>query len=127
MTLTATDFETVIFNPSNDAQNLVLITNPNPVKNMGIEKEFDRFSKRLTLKNHKLIASHYAGLNESERFKPPRKLPSILLFKRDEANVVQAIELERSKLLRSFTSSDAEIDKDRFDSILNEFISANSQ
>lgn len=121
--LAATDFDSLIFTANKQSENLVLITNPNPLKNMNIEAEFDRFSKRL---NKNVIASHYSGLNESECFKVPRKLPSILLFKRNEgSDQVQAIELDRNTLNKAFNVLDAEVDKDVFHQVMNDFIEAN--
>ena len=109
----------MIFTGNKAQDKLVLITHPNDKKNMGISVEFDKFAKLNQLDD--VIPILYPGINESEVFKVPQKLPSILYFKQDGAPV----ELDRFKLMT--LASDTKIDKKQFENNLKEFLKSNKR
>jgi hypothetical protein len=113
------EFEGMIFNGNKAQDKLVLITHPNDKKNMGISDEFDKFAKLNQLDD--VIPILYPGINESEVFKTPKKLPSIIYFKNDGTPV----ELDRFKLMN--LASDSKIDKKQFENTLKEFLKSNKR
>ena len=113
------EFEGMVFTGNKDQDKLVLITHPNDKKNMGISDEFDKFAKLNQLDD--VIPILYPGINESEVFKVPQKLPSILYFKQDGTPV----ELDRFKLMN--LASDSKIDKKQFENTLKEFLKSNKR
>ena len=74
-----TDIERALFSANKHKAKLLLVTHPNEKKNLGIEEEFDKFAKNTKIKNLQML--HYNGINESEGFKAPTKLPAILYFR----------------------------------------------
>ena len=86
---------------------------------MGISDEFDKFAKLNQLDD--VIPILYPGINESEVFKVPSKLPSIMYFKNDGTPV----ELDRFKLMN--LASDSKIDKKQFENTLKEFLKSNKR
>ena len=77
------DFEQRVFNSSRDA--IMLIYHPLSQKNRGLKQRFDRFADlEQTNGNSALQFFRYNGLNESEVFKTPSKLPAIIYFRRTE-------------------------------------------
>jgi len=91
-----------------DKSKLVLITNVNEAKNRGIEKQFSRFAQKeerlMSSKSTPTIPIVYKGLNESEAFKTPSKLPTVLLYKRGAPLTEGPVELDRFELLKAFKS-----------------------
>jgi hypothetical protein len=96
----------MVFTGNKAQDKLVLITHPNEKKNMGISDEFDKFAQSNKLDD--VIPILYPGINESEVFKVPKKLPTIIYFKKDGSPV----ELDRFKLMT--LSSDSQVDKKQF-------------
>lgn len=79
------DFDSSIFKRNMDTSKLVLIKHPVASKNLDIEKSFNKFAKS----QQDIISHSMSGLNEPEEFKPPSKLPSIILFKSEGQEIVQ--------------------------------------
>ena len=70
--------ETQIFKRNKDLNKLILITHPQSKKNFGIDSNFEKFTEKNQDSN--LMATMMSGHNESESFKNPEKLPSIIYF-----------------------------------------------
>ena len=61
----------------------MLIYHPLSQKNRGLKQKFDRFAERqVSNGNTALQFFRYNGLNESETFKTPSKLPAIIYFRK---------------------------------------------
>ena len=54
------------------------------------------------LKKNKIIATVYSGVNESPEFMVPKKLPSLLFYKKGAALNEEPIEIDQLELLRIF-------------------------
>ena len=110
---------------------LVLISHPNDKKNWGIVDHFDRFAAQNDKSMKDVIATLYPGLNESESFKTPSKLPTLLLYKKGAALTDDPVEIDRNELLKCFRfNADMEngtIDKQQFDKIVRKFLKDNNK
>ena len=100
---------------------MVLITHVKEDKNCGIEQQYDNFAK--FNKNKNLQISHLHGINESEAFKVPRKLPTVLLFRQGLSINEGPVELDRFKLM---TAMDASDQKAALTKTLKDFIRQNT-
>lgn len=76
----------------------MLITHPDEEKNFNIAPAFDK----LAAKDPKYIASLYPALNESDSFKPPKKLPTLLFYKKGVALNEKPVEIDRHQLYECF-------------------------
>ena len=72
----------------------MLITHPDAAKNRDLQSEFDKFAD-LYLEDKNIVPILYNGINESEMFKVPKKLPTFLYFKDQNA----PIEIDRFSLM----------------------------
>ena len=85
---------------------LVLITNPDDKKNLDIDKQLDRFMEKeinnLKKKNNQIIASVLPGVNESTKFIVPKKLPSLLFYKKGAALNEKPVEIDKLEILKIF-------------------------
>ena len=111
------DFDSSIFKRNMESSKLVLFKHPDAAKNLDLEVKFDKFAKS----QENIISHSMSGLNEPEEFKPPSKLPSIVLFKSEGPEIVSK-DIDRMQLLQSFDSSNNKIDQETFDKIMKEFI-----
>lgn len=82
-----------------------MITNPRDEKNMGLTKEFEKFAKLIKKEGQEVKPFLYSGINESEYFKVPHKLPTVMLFKCDDKGSPITVELNRNELLKSVSGS----------------------
>jgi len=73
------EFEKRVIETKRDA--LVLIFHPNPEKNRGLKEKFEHFCQVAKAEGCPLFLARYNGVNESEVFKNPKKLPALVLFK----------------------------------------------
>ena len=58
--------------------------------------------ENLTKKKNKIIASVFPGVNESPSFIVPKKLPSLLFYKKGAALNEKPIEIDQLELLKIF-------------------------
>ena len=73
------DFEKRVLDSKKDA--ILLINHPVKGKNSKLQDQFEEFSRIEKSKNHQILFGRYNGVNESQGFKSPEKLPTILYFK----------------------------------------------
>ena len=114
--LVGEDFEKRVIDSDKDA--LVLIYHPITEKNRGLKQKFEQFAKQ-KLKDSVLIA-RYNGVNESQVYKNPQKLPAIVLFKRQaDGSFKQQVEYSntREHMLKTSTEKD-------FNKAMEEFLSS---
>ena len=79
--LVGTDFENRVFNSSKDA--MVLFYHPLTQKNRGLKERYEhfvKFSKSGDTESN-LVFCRFNGVNESEVYRPPSKLPALVYFK----------------------------------------------
>jgi hypothetical protein len=79
--LVGEEFEKRVIETKRDA--LVLISHPLKEKNRGLQEKFEHFAKisKAEGMDKQLFVARYNGVNESEVFKNPAKLPALVLFK----------------------------------------------
>jgi len=94
------DFEQRVFNSSKEG--IMLVYHPITDKNRGLKDKFDQFAYRHS--NAGISYFRYNGINESEVFKTPGKLPAILYFK-SNGEVKECVEFDdvRSHMLLDST------------------------
>jgi hypothetical protein len=75
------DFEKRVIETKKDA--LVFIYHPLKEKNRGLKEKFEQFCEEAKLEgaDQKILLARYNGMNESEVFKNPSKLPALVLFR----------------------------------------------
>ena len=83
----------------------MLITHPDEQKNFNIASAFDK----VAAKEPSYIASLYPGINESDSFKAPKKLPTLLLYKKGRPLTEKPVEIDRHQLYGCFKRSQSDV------------------
>jgi len=101
----------------------VLITHPDESKNFNIAQAFDK----VAAKEPKYIASMLPGINESDSFKTPKKLPTLLYYKKGAALTEKPQEIDRHMLYECFNRSEddiftGEIEQLKFERLIKKFV-----
>jgi len=115
--IVGTDVERALFSSNQHKSKLLLVTHGNEAKNFGVEAEFDSFAKSNKLKNLQVL--HYNGVNESEAFKAPKKLPAIMYFRQGLPLDEEPAILDRNQMLQSLQDK-------RLRSTLKDFVQKNN-
>lgn len=63
-----------------------------------------------------------SGINESESYLNPEKLPSIIYFQKDGNEGVRKVQLRRNELLKTFDLNRQNVNQEEFEKVLKEFI-----
>ena len=107
------DFEKRVLESPKDA--LLLVSHPVKAKNGRLPERFEEFARRE--KATDLLIGRYNGVNESQSFKSPERLPAVLYFRRlldaqgqptGEPKEVQVLEDINDLLLRGSTDEDVQ-------------------
>ena len=77
MRVVGESFEKLIFDSPKDS--LVLVHHPISHKNRGLKDKWEKFAE--VNENKNILIGRYSGINESDVFKTPKKLPAIVYFK----------------------------------------------
>lgn len=104
------DFEKRITNSYEDT--LLLVYHPDKAKNRGLKQKFDQFAET---PRAGVQLCRMNGVNESSFFKPPQKLPALVLMKKD-GSVVE-YPATRELMLKATTQAD-------FDAAMSSFVRA---
>ena len=62
-----------------------MVTHPVKSKNRGLLESFEELVREERTEHPELLLARYNGVNESEKFKVPQKLPALIYFKKGEA------------------------------------------
>ena len=119
--MVSTDFQAHFYKYNMSQDKIVLVTHPKTSKNLDILDRFEDFARKQKLykQNANLHWYYYEGWNESDYFKTPSKLPTILLFKNGEE---EPVEIDRFELLRSAAHKH---DAEHFGPMIKQFLKEN--
>ena len=117
--IVGSDLERRIFDTARDA--LVLFYHPLAHKNRGVKQKYEEFAKTTSADPRQLLVARCNGINESEVYRPPAKLPALVYFKTQPDGSFKEIieyELTRDHMLRSSTGC-------QFSKAMEDFIKEN--
>ena len=125
--LVGEEFEKRVIETKRDA--LVLIFHPLAEKNRGLKAKFEHFCEVAKAEGCDLFLARYNGVNESEVFKNPKKLPALVLFKQsaetlegDDSTMKEQIHFDRTRHHMTKVSS-----KEDFVKEMRDFLHEHSQ